>query len=51
MDFYKLVLNETKADPLITVFVDDSLENVLVARSLGITSVLFENTENCLDTP
>lgn len=46
MDFYKLVLNETKADPLRTVFVDDNLENVLVARSLGITSV-FENTESC----
>ena len=48
VDFYKLILNETKADPFRTVFVDDNLENVLVARSLGITSVLFENTESCV---
>ena len=46
MDFYKLVLNETEADPLRRVFVDDNLGNVLVARSFGITNV-FENTGSC----
>ncbi|OCL07521.1 HAD-like protein, partial [Glonium stellatum] len=47
MDFYQHVLNETNANPLRTVFVDDSIDNVLIARSCGMKGLLFENTETC----
>ncbi|KAJ6499937.1 Haloacid dehalogenase-like hydrolase-domain-containing protein [Mycena vitilis] len=41
LGFYKQVLNETKIDPRRAIFVDDKLENVLSARSLGLHGIVF----------
>jgi HAD superfamily hydrolase (TIGR01509 family) len=46
LGFYRRVLTETGVNPLRTVFVDDKLENVLSARSLGIKGVVFDSFEN-----
>jgi FMN phosphatase YigB (HAD superfamily) len=35
----------TGVDPTRTVFVDDKLENVLTARSLGFHGVVFDDTD------
>lgn len=43
LGFYKYVLREANIDPLRTVFIDDKLENVLPARSLGIRGIVFES--------
>ncbi|KAH8119661.1 HAD-like protein [Phellopilus nigrolimitatus] len=43
LGFYKHVLEETGVDPLSTVFVDDKLENILPARSLGIKGIVFDS--------
>ncbi|CAF9933085.1 MAG: hypothetical protein HETSPECPRED_008526 [Heterodermia speciosa] len=41
--FYRYVLQEINASPSETVFVDDKIENVRAARSLGITGVQFDD--------
>jgi FMN phosphatase YigB (HAD superfamily) len=41
LGFYKHVLNEAKIDPRQAIFVDDKLENVLTARSLGLHGIVF----------
>ncbi|KAK7536957.1 Haloacid dehalogenase-like hydrolase-domain-containing protein [Phyllosticta citribraziliensis] len=42
--FYRLVLEQANASPSETVFVDDKLENVIAARSLGVTGIVCENS-------
>ncbi|KAK7060596.1 hypothetical protein VNI00_001362 [Paramarasmius palmivorus] len=44
--FYRHVLGATGADPARSVFVDDKLDNVLVARSFGIHGVVYDTFEN-----
>ncbi|KAJ6593944.1 Haloacid dehalogenase-like hydrolase-domain-containing protein [Mycena capillaripes] len=41
LGFYKQVLAETNIDPRRAIFVDDKLENVLSARSLGFHGIVF----------
>ncbi|KAF7361854.1 Alpha-D-glucose-1-phosphate phosphatase YihX [Mycena venus] len=41
LGFYKHVISETKIDPGRAIFVDDKLENVLSARSLGLHGIVF----------
>ncbi|KAJ6586968.1 HAD-like domain-containing protein [Mycena vulgaris] len=41
LGFYKHVLSETSIDPRRAIFVDDKLENVLSARSLGLHGIVF----------
>jgi FMN phosphatase YigB (HAD superfamily) len=41
LGFYKHVISETKIDPRRAIFVDDKLENVLSARSLGLHGIVF----------
>ncbi|KAJ7096276.1 Haloacid dehalogenase-like hydrolase-domain-containing protein [Mycena epipterygia] len=41
LGFYKHVLDETRIDPRRAIFVDDKLENVLSARSLGLHGIVF----------
>ena len=43
LSFYHYVLEETKLAPEEAVFIDDKLENVLPARSLGIKSIVFDH--------
>ena len=43
LEFYKFVLREARADPSGTIFVDDKIENVIAARSLGINGIVFES--------
>ncbi|KAL5484768.1 hypothetical protein ACEPAI_7410 [Sanghuangporus weigelae] len=46
LGFYKYVLEQTGLDPVRTVFIDDKLENILPARSLGMKGIVFDNLEN-----
>ncbi|KAG1751588.1 Haloacid dehalogenase-like hydrolase-domain-containing protein [Suillus paluster] len=43
LGFYKAVLSSTGADPSRTIFVDDKIENVLSARSLGMHGIIFDD--------
>jgi len=43
LGFYRTVLSTTGADPSRTIFVDDKLENVLSARSLGMCGIIFDD--------
>jgi FMN phosphatase YigB (HAD superfamily) len=45
LGFYRHVLAETGSNPHSTVFVDDKLENVLSARSLGLHGIIFDSHE------
>ncbi|CAK3813109.1 Alpha-D-glucose-1-phosphate phosphatase [Lecanosticta acicola] len=47
--FYRHVLRETKLQPQEVVFIDDKLENVLAAQSLGIRAFVFSETEMVID--
>ncbi|EJD03446.1 HAD-like protein [Fomitiporia mediterranea MF3/22] len=46
LGFYKYVLEQTGVDPVRTLFIDDKLENILPARSLGMKGIVFDNFEN-----
>ena len=46
--FYRYVLEEINMDPEELVFVDDRTENVLAARSLGISSIMFDSDVNVI---
>lgn len=41
--FYRHVITATGLQPRQTIFVDDKLENVLSARSLGFTGIVFDD--------
>ncbi|KAL4263544.1 HAD-like protein [Pleurotus pulmonarius] len=46
LGFYKQVLRKIKVDPHQVIFVDDKLENVLSARSLGIHGIVFDDVKH-----
>ena len=39
-------MKDIEAEPQSTIFVDDTLENVIVAESLGLHGIVFDNTAN-----
>jgi len=43
---YKYVLNDSKLDPIGTLFVDDSYENITAAASLGIQTFWIEKADS-----
>ncbi|KDQ50570.1 hypothetical protein JAAARDRAFT_141716 [Jaapia argillacea MUCL 33604] len=43
--FYKAVVEKTGVDPRSVILVDDRVENVLSARSLGITGILYKDLD------
>jgi FMN phosphatase YigB (HAD superfamily) len=43
LGFYRHVITATGLQPRQTIFVDDKLENVLSARSLGFCGIVFDN--------
>ena len=43
---YRRVISEMNLDPHTTVFVDDKLDNVASARSLGMHGIVFDNEAN-----
>ncbi|KAG1872508.1 HAD-like domain-containing protein [Suillus subalutaceus] len=43
LGFYNAVISSTGADPSRTIFVDDKMENVLSARSLGMHGIVFDD--------
>lgn len=45
INFFKKTLKILKAEPEECVFIDDDIKNIQAAQSLGITSILFKNTE------
>ena len=44
--FYHSVLSRSGIDPKQTIFVDDKLENVLTARSLGVHGIVFDDVDS-----
>ncbi|KAF2703163.1 HAD-like protein [Pleomassaria siparia CBS 279.74] len=48
LEFYKLVIRESGANPAQTIFVDDKIENVVAARSFGITGIVFDSATSLL---
>jgi FMN phosphatase YigB (HAD superfamily) len=50
LGFYKAVLSSTGADPSRTIFVDDKMENVLSARSLGMCGIVFNDQSTVIRT-
>ncbi len=44
--FYKFLLLKYKLNPSETIFIDDTLKNVLSARELGICAIHFKSAEN-----
>ena len=48
LGFYQRVLSEIGCDPDTTIFVDDKVENVLPAQSLGLHGIVYSNiTDVC----
>jgi FMN phosphatase YigB (HAD superfamily) len=45
LSFFKYVLDEIKVEPSSVTFVDDNIENILAARSLGIHGILFDDAK------
>lgn len=45
LGFYRQVIAATGVEPRQTIFVDDKLENILPARSLGMHGIIFDNPE------
>ena len=43
---YRKVISEANLDPQLTVFVDDKLDNVASARSLGMHGIIFDDQAN-----
>jgi 2-haloacid dehalogenase len=43
--FYKIILNRYRLDPASTVFIDDSLRNVMGAEAVGIAGIHFHNPQ------
>ncbi|KAI0373913.1 HAD-like protein [Pilatotrama ljubarskyi] len=43
---YRKVISEMNLDPYTTVFVDDKLDNVVSARSLGMHGIVFDSQAN-----
>lgn len=43
LGFYRHVIMATQVDPRRTIFLDDKLENVLSARSLGMHGIVFDS--------
>jgi len=41
-DFYRYILKEEGVKPEEAVFVDDTEENIIAARNIGIKSILFK---------
>ena len=48
LPFYRHVLQETGVNPSRTLFVDDKVENVVTARSMGLQGLLFDSAENVM---
>ncbi|KZT29007.1 HAD-like protein [Neolentinus lepideus HHB14362 ss-1] len=48
LGFYRYVVDGAALDPYSTVYIDDKLENVLVARSLGMHGLVFDNQKKVM---
>ncbi|EIM80888.1 HAD-like protein [Stereum hirsutum FP-91666 SS1] len=44
--FYRHILEQTGADASRTIFIDDLVDNVLVARSFGMTGIVYQDVSN-----
>jgi histidinol phosphatase-like enzyme len=42
------LIEETGIDPTRTIFVDDKLENVITAQSLGMHGIIFDDQKNVI---
>jgi putative hydrolase of the HAD superfamily len=48
LEYFKYILNDLNASPKEVVFVDDMLENVSAARSIGIIAIHYKNNSQLL---
>ncbi|KZT51480.1 HAD-like protein [Calocera cornea HHB12733] len=48
--FFQAVLESEKLDPARTIFIDDKVENVLTAKSLGVAGFVFRDQESAVRT-
>ena len=48
LGFYRQVIAQADVDPLRTIFVDDKVDNVTSARSLGFNGIVFDRPENVM---
>ena len=48
LEFYRHVLQKINMAPEETLFLDDKVENVLAARSLGITGIVFDQNDTAV---
>jgi FMN phosphatase YigB (HAD superfamily) len=48
LGFYKHILSKTGIDPHKAIFIDDKLENILSARSLGFHGIVFDTSANVI---
>ena len=46
--FYKHVIDNSGIDPSRTIFIDDKIENILTARSLGMHGIVFDDQEKAI---
>ncbi|KZT01194.1 HAD-like protein [Laetiporus sulphureus 93-53] len=44
LSFYQYVIAQTSMDPSCVLFIDDKIDNVVCARSLGFHGIVFEST-------
>ena len=50
-DIFEFVLSENQLDPSTTIFIDDSVQNIAAARSVGLQTILLENGKKIEDLP
>jgi FMN phosphatase YigB (HAD superfamily) len=48
LSFYRHVMSKANIDPHQAIFVDDNLDNVLSARSLGFHGIVFDDSQNVI---
>lgn len=48
LGYYRYVVEKGAIDPHSTIFIDDKLENVLVARSLGMYGIVFDDQDKVM---
>ncbi|MBU1129907.1 HAD-IA family hydrolase [Patescibacteria group bacterium] len=46
---FQLVLNKLNLNPNQCIFIDDITRNIDSAKKLGITTILFTNTQSCIN--
>ena len=49
-EIYERVLRMTQADPRRTLFIDDRVQNLAPAATLGMRTIQFQSADSCVMT-